>query len=355
VPNHAEPERLTFVAALASALDCPLLVLCTQGRAPAVTDVLLGGDAAPRGGLLALPHGGAMPRGGRLPELRLASAAEAGARARSYRDLSLKRNTGLAVARMAGWRNVLLIDDDIRELPAAAVRQAFGWLASSGPAWVASWKALDFPDNSAVCHAGRRAGWPQGVFVGSGAMAVRLDDDVPLFPPVYNEDWCFLFDARPERRPLLAGAVTQLPYNPYDPRVNRGENEEFGDVLGEGLFHLLHCGLDAGVAATEEYWPEVISARRAFIVQVRRRLADGDEGTPERPVEMLACLDQALKQHVPDLPRRLASFVRAWLDDRHRWREWYTALPALSGDVATAVRLLGWPPEHFTQLAGAWA
>src|SRR5690349_7622094 len=153
VPSHAYPERLDFVAGLAAALDCMLLVLCTQGRMPAVTAVLAGRDVCPPIAVLALPHGGGMPRDGRLPPLQLSAPAEVGARARSYRDLSLKRNTGLAVARMVGWRNVLLIDDDIRDLPAPAVRQAFGWLTSSGGPWVASWKATSFPDNSAVCHA----------------------------------------------------------------------------------------------------------------------------------------------------------------------------------------------------------
>jgi hypothetical protein len=351
VPSHAYPERLDFVVDLAASLECLLLVLCTQGRLPAVTGVLAGHDVRPPAAVLALPHGGGMPRDGGLPPLELSAPAEVGARARSYRDLSLKRNTGLAVARMAGWRNVLLVDDDIRGLPASAVRRAFGWLTAPDGPWVASWKATRFPDNSAVCHAGREAGLDQGVFVGSGAMAVRLDDETPLFPPVYNEDWCFLFDHRTERRVVLAGEVTQLAYNPYDPAVNRGENEEFGDVLGEGLFHLLHCGLDASPAATETYWPDVLAARRAFILDIRQRLdRTGTDVEPRRRAEMVACLDQALKQHAPDMPRRLASFVQAWIADREAWRSWYTSLPVLSDDVAAAVRLLGWPPEQFALL-----
>ncbi len=72
-----------------------------------------------------------------------------------------------------------------------------------------SWPLIDFPDNSVVHHARRDyLGRPQTCFVGGGALLVRLAGRVPPgFPPVYNEDWLFLFDAL-ERGSRRARAAT---------------------------------------------------------------------------------------------------------------------------------------------------
>jgi len=356
VVNHDRPERLAFAVALAVALDCTLLVLGTMGREPGVRLTLAELPSGPPQVLIALPHGGPPPDVGPRRMPALLTVALPGARPTKYRDLSLKRNTGLAVARMAGWRNVLFVDDDIESLTADGVAAALSRLESGSGSRVASWKSTDFPDNSAVCHAGRAAGREQRVFIGSGAMAVRLDETVPLFPPVYNEDWCFLFEPLARRAVLLAGEVRQLPYNPFDRGPNRGGNEEFGDVLGEGLFHLLHAGHDHVVATDERYWADVVVDRQAFIRSIRHELqserragAVTTRDGSHRLDDVLFCLDEALRQHRRNLPAQLAAFVRAWREDLARWQPWFDALP-VPGDLADAVRILGWPPEHLHQL-----
>src|SRR4249920_3724877 len=88
-------------------------------------------------------------------------------------DLSHKRNLGLTLARLAGWRAVLFLDDDIEMLDPFHVHKA---AASLDPNIAVGLPVWDFPDNSIVCHANRL--WRdrrQKVFVGGAALVV----DVP--------------------------------------------------------------------------------------------------------------------------------------------------------------------------------
>jgi hypothetical protein len=353
VLSHDRPERLGFASDLARQLGCPLVVLSTRGREAAVVTALAARPRRPLIEILAVPHAEPIP----ARRLRLRCESMHGAVPLKYRDLSVKRNTALALARMRGWRDVLLLDDDIRDLSARDVRGAFASLTDQRGSWIASWRSAYYPDNSAVCHAGRRAGRKQGVFVGSGAMALRLDPSPPLFPPVYNEDWCFLFEPLSKRQVIVAGEVRQLRYDPFDAVADRGGREEFGDVLGEGLFHLLHAGHPLSTAERVDYWQDVVRARGAFIRQIgeslngrSRRRHDLTAADRRTTLEALGCLSQALSRHDPEMPGELAAFVTCWQEDLLRWRDWFGDLPAVDR-LADAVRVLGWAPGQLVELA----
>jgi hypothetical protein len=84
-------------------------------------------------------------------------------------DTSVKRNLGLIVANVAGWRRVIFLDDDIhvpdhRHLANAA--SLLGRYAAVGL------QIGEFPDNSVVCHAHRAGKGDQETFVGTGALAI---------------------------------------------------------------------------------------------------------------------------------------------------------------------------------------
>ena len=74
-----------------------------------------------------------------------------------------------------------------------------------------------------------------------------------FFPDLYNEDWLFFYrDAAAERLATPGSLAEQVPYDPFaDPQ--RAAGQEFGDVIAEGLYALLHSGLGSE-AASEEYW-----------------------------------------------------------------------------------------------------
>ncbi|GAA3616087.1 hypothetical protein GCM10022223_35510 [Kineosporia mesophila] len=251
-----------------------------------------------------------------------------------YVDVSTKRNVALLLARQLGWRRLLFLDDDIQPPPAREILRATAMLGPSG-ASMASWPAQEFPDNSVVCHARRVVGLEQGTFLAGGCLLVDLTRTLPYFPGVYNEDWLFCWEAVRDRRMAMPGSVDQMPYNPFDPR--RATREEFGDVLGEGLFALLHrspadvlLGLVGQGPAAERarqveparyrgYWSQVLAGRHAMLAEVTGRLEARAATDPEAAVQLRAVRAGQERLNLIT-PYELAEFVALWLQDLQTWR-----------------------------------
>lgn len=123
------------------------------------------------------------------------------------RDTGLKRNLGLRLAVLLGWGQILFMDDDVSAPPDSVLRASRRRLAERGGPGAIGWAFDDFPDNSVACHAHRLAGGRQGTFVGAGGLLLRVDERLPHFPTVYNEDWLFFADllVRRERGLALGG------------------------------------------------------------------------------------------------------------------------------------------------------
>src|SRR5206468_3167733 len=134
----------------------------------------------------------------------------------------------------------------------------------------AGFRIEDYPDNSVVCHAHRLSGGRQDIFPGGSALLVDVEKSENLFPSVYNEDWLFLFDALKAGSVAIAGTLSQIEYPPFaHPR--RAASEEFGDVIAEGLYRLLHEGADV-TDATQVYWKDVLKHRFQLIDNIADRL-----------------------------------------------------------------------------------
>jgi hypothetical protein len=264
-------------------------------------------------------------------------------RFRRSNDVGLKRNLGLVLARMYGWKNILLLDDDISRLRLqdGTVSSFFG-LANFADALIAlgerdtraiGWVLDEFPDNSVVCHARGLAGLRQDKFIGGGALLVRCDTPLPFFPATYNEDWLFLLpfmlnEGRTAGALVEGGLVGQDPYPVY--LTKRAASEELGDTLGEGLFNLLQLprSLFLDHSLSYEYWRDAVAGRITMMNEVVDRL-DPDRATPERAGEIgsaTVAVNAALKVHhdpeIPDVSRALATYCRAWQHDLHTWGEW---------------------------------
>jgi len=228
-------------------------------------------------------------------------------------DISIKRNIGLAVARMMEWRYIFFLDDDIRDVSHTELRSTVDMLGSF--AAVGLW-VTEYPDNSAVCHANRITGAPQDVFVTGAALAVDTAADIGFFPDIYNEDWLFFFDYAAEKR--LAKSefeVTQLRYDPFtNPR--RAAWQEFGDLLAEGLYALLHDGL-AVEQATRQYWEVFIEVRRTFLEAITTRAEASSLENRDQLVEAVKWALKSLRMIGPDVCER---YIRAWRADLVDWR-----------------------------------
>jgi hypothetical protein len=325
--TRAEPT-LDTAARIASDLGWPLLLLCSRGNRARPVQQLVARSWPELAVTAADVLHRDLPRGGSEWRTREHPAA----RQREAIDTSRKRNLGLAAARMTRQRWVLFVDDDVLRLSAAHVVAALGHLLASRRT-VASWPCDFFPDNSVVHHARRDfLGLHQDVFLNGAALLVRLDGwEPPGFPPIYNEDWLFLFEPISEGRVLFGPDIGQLTYDPYG-APERARDEEFGDILGEGLYHLLHEKLPVDDAFNGDYWHSVHAKRtkliQMIIAELRRRLAVvAVEAEHDRLTRALAAILQSRHQLTRATPESLADFVVRWRDDEKLWREYVAKLP----------------------------
>jgi glycosyltransferase involved in cell wall biosynthesis len=252
-------------------------------------------------------------------------------------DLSLKRNTGLLLARMLGWDRIFFMDDDIRWISADTVLSTVSLLGATGHGYrTAGMSVEDYPDNSVVCHARRQVGEKQGVFVSGSVLAVDCRVSFDFFPDLYNEDWLFFHRDAAEGRLATPGSLAeQLPYDPFaDPR--RAANQEFGDVIAEGLYALLHSGLRAE-AADKAYWARFLEDRNRVLQVVGRRLRCV---RPHKRRKISKAIDAAQQMLWTITPEMCADYVAAWQRDLERWADMLADLGEASS-IEDALRRVG--------------
>ena len=257
------------------------------------------------------------------------------------RDLSTKRNLGLVIAKMLGWRRLMFLDDDIYGISKEDVEALAAALNNHN---VSALIPEYYQDNSVACHAFRLGGGEQDTFASAGGMGVRCDwADLPFFPNVYNEDWFFFSGEAASRRIAVVGKSRQREYNPYqDPK--RAVKEEFGDLLAEGLYARLddHQGISD---VDEAYWTAFKESRRDFL----RRVADSLERHPNRDLQegdgprVRAALRSihAAQEQLERIDSVLCQkFIKLWQADLVEWRRYLTELPHFES-VGRALDYLG--------------
>jgi len=330
VPAARDAGNLRHAAEVAAEAGSVLLVLCSKDADPGEAyDVVTGGSAPPAVVVLGVPHGYS------LPGLQL-EADRSSLVARRTSDTHLKRNLAIAVAHRMGWSRLLFLDDDVRGFGNKELDLVRAVLADrpAGPKAV-GWAFDDFPDNSIVCHAHRLAGGPQKTFIGGGALAIRVSDDTPHFPRMYNEDWLFMLPLmlRGRRELVLAGTMQQMEYDPFASPED-ADRQEAGDVLAEALFSLLHDDTPWEEAWSQQYWRDVLTSRRRFIQRIKAALSRRSDAGAARAC---AALDRALLMgHTStSWPGALAKWVQSWERDTEVWSRWLAGLtPAVSIEQA---------------------
>jgi hypothetical protein len=119
--------------------------------------------------------------------------------------------------------------------------------------------------------------------------------------------------------------ATQLCYYPFD-RPQRAARQEFGDVLAEGLYALLHLGL-GWEQATREYWTLFLEVRRNFLEGVITRLANA---SPGMRADMRVSLQSAVKTTLAIKADVCARYVRHWRQDLADWKQRIAGIPEKS-------------------------
>jgi hypothetical protein len=319
VPAARPSSGLQEVLSLSAQLSVPLVVLCSRQTqveqvAKRVTDTF-----GARALVVEVPEGYKLTEG---PALAAATRFQE-ASARRTSDLSVKRNIGLLLGRLRGWNKILFVDDDISRFRPSDIERLTDYLDRHA---VASMVSRSFPDNSVVCHARRLAGLKQDVFVGGAVLGVNLRrPGLSHFPDIYNEDW-FFFARQANARDLpKIGEVHQAEYLPFlDPK--RAEDEEFGDLLAEGLYARFETtpGREFrdqfALATREDYWRRFIGIRGEMIDRVKVRLsrAQHDHPTIQQALESLRRSENQLSRIPPAL---CVDFMESWQEDDVRWHE----------------------------------
>ncbi len=332
VPASRPAAHLDHAVTLARAAGCWLLILCSGRLRSSEARRFLAARSFRKAIVIDLPRGYSHDLL-RFPEL-LSIRNELPLACGFYTtDLSMKRNLGLVLARMMGWRRIFFLDDDIRDVAHPDLQSTVNMLGSYSAAglWV-----TDFPDNSIVCHANRMTGGAQDVFVSGAALAVDCEADIGFFPDLYNEDWLFFFDYAANGQ--LANScleATQLCYYPFA-NAKRAAWQEFGDVIAEGLYTLLHLGLEVR-QATSGYWAYFLEARRNFLEAIITRLPNAH---PEMPEEMLLSVQRAVKSLQTIKPDLCERYVQAWRQDLADWKQRSAGISAMPS-IEAALRELG--------------
>lgn len=252
-----------------------------------------------------------------------------------HADIARKRNIGLLLARLSDWRTVMFLDDDITGMTASSIAAA---CALTTHHQAAGFRIEQYPDNSTVCHAHRLAGGNQEVFPGGSALLIDVGQCDTLFPPIYNEDWLFLFDAVERRTFTVAGTLAQREYHPFA-RPQRAASEEFGDVIAEGLYRLLHEG-GTIADADRAYWRRTLAWRFQLIDDIADRLLS-QKRTPETGAVLMS-LTAARKQLAGITELACLSFIQAWRTDVDLWQEALRDL-TVQADLAGAAKYLDLP------------
>ena len=335
VPAARPALNLEHAVTLAKAANCSLLILCSRQVRPADVAQMLTERSFKQAIIIDLPDGyrhelldfpALTALKGELPE----------ACASYVTDLSTKRNVGLLLARMLRWQRIFFLDDDIRDITYPDLQRTVSMLETYPTVGM---RVIDYPDNSIVCHANRETGGFQDVLVSGAALAVSCHKGIGFFPDIYNEDWLFFFDDA--ARGKLAGSglkATQLRYRPFaDPQ--RAAWQEFGDVLAEGLYSLLHLG--KGLPdATRDYWTDFLEVRRGFLEAIITR---SGKARPDLKDELVLSVEGALKCSLTIEPELCEDYIQLWRRDLLSWKRRMAKMRKISS-LEAALEGLGLSP-----------
>jgi hypothetical protein len=321
VPASRPASHLEMAIELSALLGVFLVVLCSKhAKIAHVTERILRTPGA-RSLVVEISETSSHP------DFRAQTSAAPFLEASGHRgsDLSAKRNIGLALAHLFGWRKLAFVDDDITFLKKTDIMRLARQLEDHQ---IAGMVIREFPDNSVVCHARRLGGLPQDVFVSGAVLGIRCNDSLSFFPDIYNEDWFFFARQAAARRLPSVGNARQAVYNPFT-KPDRARSEEFGDLLAEGLYALFgrqEPSMDFDELlnkATKSYWSYFIDARLRAINRSHRALykllnAKSTDDYTSSALKSLAAAKSHLKSALN--PELCVNFLDAWREDLVCWR-----------------------------------
>jgi hypothetical protein len=320
VPASRPADNLGRAITLARAADCQLILLCSRQTRAGDVSQLLATRSFDQATVIDLPDGYRHD----LFDFSTSSWAEMCLPepcATRGTDLSAKRNVGLMLARLLGWKRIFFLDDDISGFDSSDLRSTISMLGRYSSVGM---RVTNFPDNSVMCHAHRETGGFQDVHLSGSALVVDCAAPIGFFPDTYNEDWLFFYQDAVERRLGWPGLnAKQLRYDPFDDPI-RAARQEFGDVLAEGLYGYLHRGGDGFPAG--DYWSRFLDARRSFLGAIIDRL---QIARLEKRAKIRMAVETAQDCLMQIQPYHCEEYIGLWKDDLSRWDRRLKEIPRL--------------------------
>jgi len=176
--------------------------------------------------------------------------------------LGYARNYAIILGKIFGFEQVLFMDDDIIIEDINIIFRMFDIL-NNGDFVSAEIKGM--PDLSVVDFVMQEIGLEPYRFMFGGFLAFSLGSVSEYFLNYYNEDWIWLFLHKPKAKLVKYGEVYQLPYDPFKNAVEKALQQEFGEILVEGVKKSIENGNNTALLLNKDFWNEVIKARTSLI------------------------------------------------------------------------------------------
>lgn len=178
-------------------------------------------------------------------------------------DLPAKRNFALIHSIQHGFKNILLIDDDIECISKNIILKGIASLESND---VSGCLVKDYPDTSVIGHIEQKYGEPYYPFVSGNFLFIKSDKIDSYFPLIYNEDWLFMIPYIINKKISAVDVIYQKEYNPFE-NISKIKFQEFGEVIAEGLFELIDRQ-KYDDKYKESYWKEYLEYRRSYVADL---------------------------------------------------------------------------------------
>ncbi|MBU0577909.1 MAG: hypothetical protein ABIJ40_11430 [Bacteroidota bacterium] len=180
-------------------------------------------------------------------------------------NLGYVRNYAIIISKALNFERVIFMDDDIIIKDYNIVQEMMKLLDNGD---LVGAKISGMPDDSVVGHIMRELGMKSHEFLSGGFLAFNLDSVSEYFLNYYNEDWIWLFLHKPKAKLINHGEVYQLPFNPFENVPERALQQEFGEILVEGIRYVIEYDKDISIVVKKDLWNYMLNKRTEIIEEI---------------------------------------------------------------------------------------
>ena len=188
-------------------------------------------------------------------------------------DLPAKRNFALIHSVQNGFKNILLIDDDVEGITKNIICKGIAALELYN---ISGCIVKYFPDTSVIGHIEQKYGEPYHPFLSGNFLFIKSDKIESYFPLIYNEDWLFMIPSINKKKISAVDIIYQKKYNPFE-NISKIKMQEFGEVIAEGLFELIDRS-KYDDRYNENYWNEYLEYRKSYVKELLNKAIKNQEG-----------------------------------------------------------------------------